>query len=77
MNSSLYFWQLNYLPALGIVVTGHAHWYRLAKTYRVVSMSAVTLFEVQNHVAYITLNRPEAMNSLNPELRWSLSQHFD
>ena len=77
MNSSLYFWQLNYLPALGIVVTGHARWYRLAKTYRVVSMSAVTLFEVQNHVAYITLNRPEAMNSLNPELRWSLSQHFD
>ncbi|HAK53684.1 MAG TPA: enoyl-CoA hydratase [Gammaproteobacteria bacterium] len=40
-------------------------------------MSAVTLFEVRDRVAYITLNRPEAMNSLNPELRWSLSQHFD
>ncbi len=38
---------------------------------------AVTQFEVQGHVAYITLNRPEAMNALNPELRWALSQHFD
>lgn len=36
-----------------------------------------TLFEVKEHVAYITLNRPEAMNALNPELRWELSQHFD
>ena len=30
-------------------------------------------FEVDGHVAQITLNRPEAMNSLNPELRWELS----
>jgi len=34
-------------------------------------------FEVRDHVARITLNRPEAMNSLNPELRWELSQHWD
>ncbi|MCB1739792.1 MAG: enoyl-CoA hydratase/isomerase family protein [Gammaproteobacteria bacterium] len=39
--------------------------------------SAVSLFEVRDHVAWITLNRPAAMNALNPELRWSLSQHFD
>ncbi len=36
-----------------------------------------TLFEVDNHCAWITMNRPEAMNSLNPELRWQLSQHLD
>ncbi|XOV88661.1 MAG: enoyl-CoA hydratase-related protein [Pseudomonadota bacterium] len=34
-------------------------------------------FEVDGHVAWITLDRPEAMNSLNPQLRWELSQHFD
>ncbi|MEX0941858.1 MAG: enoyl-CoA hydratase-related protein [Pseudomonadales bacterium] len=34
-------------------------------------------FEVGDHVAWITLNRPEAMNSLNPELRYELSIHFD
>ncbi len=38
---------------------------------------AVTEFRVANHVAHITMNRPEAMNALNPELRWALSQHFD
>ena len=37
----------------------------------------VTEFHVDNHVAYITMNRPEAMNALNPELRWALSKHFD
>ena len=37
----------------------------------------VSKFEVDGHVARITLNRPEAMNSLNPELRWELSQHYD
>jgi enoyl-CoA hydratase/carnithine racemase len=36
-----------------------------------------SLFEIQGRVAWITLNRPEAMNSLNPQLRWELSQHFD
>ena len=38
---------------------------------------SVTDFEVKNHTAYITLNRPQAMNALNPELRWALSAHFD
>lgn len=38
---------------------------------------SVSTFRVENHIAYITLNRPAAMNSLNPELRWELSQHFD
>ncbi len=37
----------------------------------------VSTFEVKDHVARITLNRPEAMNSMNPELRWELSQHWD
>lgn len=37
----------------------------------------VTDFDVREHVAWITLNRPEAMNSLNPELRHELSQRFD
>jgi enoyl-CoA hydratase/carnithine racemase len=40
-------------------------------------MSAVTQFLISGNVAHITLNRPEAMNSLNPELRFALSQHFD
>ena len=38
---------------------------------------SVTEFTVTNHVARITLNREEAMNSLNPDLRWELSQRFD
>ncbi|MCH9671278.1 MAG: enoyl-CoA hydratase/isomerase family protein [Gammaproteobacteria bacterium] len=37
----------------------------------------VSTFDVNNHVARITLNRPEALNALNPQLRWELSQHFD
>ncbi len=37
----------------------------------------VTIFEVRDHVAWITLNRPAAMNSMNPELRWELSRHWD
>ena len=37
----------------------------------------VTEFAVADHVARITLNRPEAMNSLNPDLRWELSRRFD
>lgn len=37
----------------------------------------VTEFHVDGHVAHILLNRPEAMNSLNPDLRWELSRRFD
>ncbi|MFP6836064.1 MAG: enoyl-CoA hydratase-related protein [Pseudomonadales bacterium] len=40
-------------------------------------MANITDFLVRDHVAYITLNRPEAMNSLNPEMRSALSEHFD
>jgi crotonobetainyl-CoA hydratase/dehydration protein DpgD len=40
-------------------------------------MADVTQFSVNGHVATITLNRPEAMNALNPDLRFALSQHFD
>jgi enoyl-CoA hydratase/carnithine racemase len=36
-----------------------------------------TRFEVDDKVAWITLNRPEAMNSLNPDLRWQLSEHLN
>jgi len=36
-----------------------------------------TRFEVDDRVAWITLNRPEAMNSLNPDLRWQLSEHLN
>ncbi|MEM7100898.1 MAG: enoyl-CoA hydratase-related protein [Pseudomonadota bacterium] len=38
---------------------------------------SVATFEVDEHVAHITLNRPEAMNALNPQLRYELSQIFD
>jgi len=34
------------------------------------------LYEVRGHVAYITLNRPEAMNALNTPLRQRLLQAF-
>lgn len=37
----------------------------------------VSRFEIDGPVAWITLDRPEAMNALNPQLRWELSQHFD
>ena len=36
-------------------------------------MEPVTQYTVRDHVAYVTLDRPQAMNALNPELRWSLS----
>ncbi|MEM7077217.1 MAG: enoyl-CoA hydratase-related protein [Pseudomonadota bacterium] len=38
---------------------------------------SISTFTIDGHVAHITLNRPEAMNALNPELRYALSQHFD
>jgi enoyl-CoA hydratase/carnithine racemase len=38
---------------------------------------SISEFSVTDHVAHITLNRPDAMNALNPELRFALSQHFD
>ncbi|MCS5566749.1 MAG: enoyl-CoA hydratase-related protein [Pseudomonadales bacterium] len=37
----------------------------------------VSQFELEGHVARITLDRPESLNSLNPDLRWELSRHFD
>ena len=43
----------------------------------VINSFSVTKFDVDGHVARITMDRPEAMNSLNPELRWELSQRFD
>jgi len=36
-----------------------------------------TLFDTRDHCAWITLNRPAALNSLNPEIRWQLSKHLD
>ena len=38
---------------------------------------AIAELEVHEHVAHVTLNRPEAMNALNPELRFALSQIWD
>ena len=37
----------------------------------------VTQFNVRDRVAYVTLNRPDAMNSLNPDLRLALSECWD
>jgi len=42
-----------------------------------IETTPTTTYRVDSHVAWITLNRPEAMNALNPELRWQLSQHLD
>lgn len=36
-----------------------------------------SLFEVRDHVGYVTMNRPESMNALGPELSYELSRHFD
>jgi len=35
------------------------------------------IVERRESACWITLNRPEAMNSLNPEIRWQLSAHLD
>ncbi len=40
-------------------------------------LGTTTTWKLEGHVATITLNRPEAMNALNPQLRWELSQRFD
>ena len=32
------------------------------------------IFEKKNHIAYITINRPEAMNAMDPETYSELSQ---
>jgi enoyl-CoA hydratase len=39
----------------------------------VIAMPAL-LFEVRNHIAYLTLNRPQVHNSLNPELIVQLAE---
>ena len=39
--------------------------------------TATTEFEINGHVAWITLDRPDAMNALNIELKWQLSKHLD
>jgi 2-(1,2-epoxy-1,2-dihydrophenyl)acetyl-CoA isomerase len=39
-------------------------------------MSTV-LFQVENNVAYLTLNRPEKFNSFNREMALALQQHLD
>ncbi|HRO42247.1 MAG TPA: 2-(1,2-epoxy-1,2-dihydrophenyl)acetyl-CoA isomerase PaaG [Flavipsychrobacter sp.] len=39
-------------------------------------MSTV-LFEIENNVAYLTLNRPEKFNSFNREMALALQQHLD
>lgn len=38
---------------------------------------AIAELDVRDRVAYVTLNRPEAMNALNPELRFALSEIWD
>ena len=40
-------------------------------------MSTTTLFEVRDRCAWITLNRPESLNALTPELRWEISEHLN
>lgn len=39
--------------------------------------TATTEFKIEGHVAWITLDRPEALNALNIELKWQLSKHLD
>jgi len=36
-----------------------------------------TRFEVRDHVAYVTIDRPEARNAQNPFVHFELSQHWD
>ena len=35
------------------------------------------LFEVRNHIAYMTLNRPQVHNSINPELVVALAEAWE
>ena len=37
----------------------------------------VSQFEVRDHVAYVSMDRPASMNALGPYLSYELSQHFD
>ncbi len=37
----------------------------------------VTLFEIRDHVAWITLNRPASLNAINTRMRWELSEIFN
>ena len=39
-------------------------------------MSTEILYEVQDRIAHIKINRPKAMNSLNPDLMAELSALF-
>ena len=34
------------------------------------------IFEARNHIAYITINRPEVMNAMDPETYEELSQSW-
>lgn len=40
-------------------------------------MSEIVLYEIKNRVAYITINRPEKRNAINPELVTALQNYFE
>lgn len=40
-------------------------------------MKKMTIFEIKEKVAYVTINRPEVRNCINPYVLYELSQHFD